>query len=158
MIRALMANCLQKMVLQVTDIRLCIASLQDPRAVELVDSMECELLAHDRRLRSHLDLKHASGLCGTWTSGEDPLKFLSCAFGRVHDHLSSLRSHACALGDPRTWELVTSLELGMLKSMRKLRLHLDIPYDWHERVDLRCDRPPGVHAEPAVARAKYTDS
>lgn len=154
MIRALMANCLQKMALQITDIRLCIAGLQDPRAVELVDGIECELMAHDRRLRSHLDLKHATGFCGTWTLGEDPLKFLSCAFGRIHDHLSSLRTHACTLGDPKTWELVTSLELGMLKSMRKLRLHLEIPYDWHERADLQCDHLPYADARPAVARAE----
>jgi hypothetical protein len=154
MTRALIANCLQKIGLQLTDIRLCIETLEDLRAAELVDGMECELLAHGRRLRSHLELRLPSSLSSTWTTDEDPLKFLSCAFGRVHDHLSSLRSHACSLADPRTWELVISLELGMLKAMRKLRLHLDIPYDGHEQADLHCDPAPRTNAQPAVAGAE----
>lgn len=133
MTRALTANCLDKILHRLADIRLCTASFSDPRAVELAETMEYLVLAHERHLRAHLDLKSRTGAgTSSWSAEQDGLKFLANAFDCVHDYLSSLRAHAASLGDPRTWELVTSLELCLLKSMRRLRLHLDIPYDSHE--------------------------
>jgi hypothetical protein len=133
MTRALMANCLHKILCRLGDIRACAASFQDPRAAELAETMEYLVRAHERHLRTHLDLKNRRDvLSPSWNEEQDGMMFLSNAFDRLHDHLSSLRAHAASLGDPRTWELVTSLELCLLKSLRKLRLHLGIPYDSHE--------------------------
>jgi hypothetical protein len=77
-----------------------------------------------------------NGNDATWKETLEPLRFLSDAFSRIHDHLSSLGFHASHLGDTHVAEVVKALELGLLKPMRRLRLHLEIPYDWHERVEL----------------------
>lgn len=136
MTRPLIANCLDKISAQLGDIRLCSESMDDPQACLLAENMEHVFLTDSERLRCHLDLKSNPRRCVLgWHGRQDPLRFLSDAFARVHDYLSSLRSHATSLGDPRTWELVTNLELGVLRFMRRLRLLLDIPYDWHERVE-----------------------
>jgi hypothetical protein len=37
------------------------------------------------------------------------------------------------LDDPAARKLFESMEFGLLAPMRRLRLHLDIPYDWHEQ-------------------------
>lgn len=136
MTRPLIANCLDKISAQLGDIRLCSESMDDPQARLLAENMERVFLADSERLRLHLDLKSnpRRGIL-VWHSSQDPLRFLSDAFARVHDYLSSLRSHATSMGDPTTWELVTNLQLGVLRFMRRLRLLLDIPYDWHERLE-----------------------
>jgi hypothetical protein len=59
-------------------------------------------------------------------------KLISNTFGKLHEHLSSLRSHVEALGDPEAMDRLEALEFGLLAPMRRLRLHLDIPYDWHD--------------------------
>ncbi|MBM3298856.1 MAG: hypothetical protein FJY85_02745 [Deltaproteobacteria bacterium] len=135
MTSALIANCLEKIANQVADIRLCVAALEDVEAQGFVETMEYELIAYERQLKSHLKVTRArNGYDTTWSATEDPFSFLSDAFSRIHDHLSSLRLHAVRLGDSYVLEVTKGLELGVLKPMRRLRLHLDIPYDWHERV------------------------
>jgi hypothetical protein len=59
-------------------------------------------------------------------------KLMSNSFNKLHEQLSVVRGHVEALGDPASIKLLESMEFGLLAPMRKLRLHLDIPYDWHE--------------------------
>ena len=59
-------------------------------------------------------------------------KLMSNAFNKLHEQLSVVRSHVEAMGDPHAAKLLESMEFGLLAPMRKLRLHLEIPYDWHE--------------------------
>ena len=59
-------------------------------------------------------------------------KLMSNSFNKLHEQLSLVRGHVEALGDPTSIRLLESMEFGLLAPMRKLRLHLDIPYDWHE--------------------------
>ncbi len=63
----------------------------------------------------------------------DHRKLISNAFNKMHDQLSIIRSRVELLDDPAAMNLVDSMEFGLLAPMRKLRLHLDIPYDWHDR-------------------------
>ncbi|MFC1834689.1 hypothetical protein ACFL2Q_08140 [Thermodesulfobacteriota bacterium] len=58
-------------------------------------------------------------------------KLLSNSFNKLHAQLSTIRSHVESLGDTSAMELLDSMEVGLLSPMRKLRLHLEIPYDWH---------------------------
>lgn len=135
MTQALIANCLEKMSHQLADIRLCVESLGDGDACLYVDSMEYEFAARGTKLTSRLNLRRSASRANpTWNETQHPLKFLSNAFSRIHDHLSSLRSHGTALEDSEVLDLIGGFELGVLKTMRKLRLHLNIPYDWHEKV------------------------
>jgi hypothetical protein len=64
---------------------------------------------------------------------EDPLKLISNAFNKLHEQLSIVRTHVEEMEDPVAWKLVESMELGLFAPMRKLRIHLDIPYDWHSK-------------------------
>ncbi|HMK34566.1 MAG TPA: hypothetical protein VK463_05840 [Desulfomonilaceae bacterium] len=63
----------------------------------------------------------------------DPRRLLSKSFDKLHEQLSLIRSHVEELNDPMARDLVGSMEFGLLAPMRKLRNHLDIPYDWHEK-------------------------
>jgi hypothetical protein len=68
--------------------------------------------------------------------GVNRRKLLSNSFNKLHEQLSVIRSHVDAMEDPQAEELLEGMELGLLAPLRKLRMHLDIPYDWHEqRVD-----------------------
>ena len=60
-------------------------------------------------------------------------KLLSNSFDKLHEQLSMLRSHVEAMDDPVARRHLESMEYGLLAPMRKLRLHLAIPYDWHEQ-------------------------
>ncbi|MEI7450281.1 MAG: hypothetical protein WCJ75_11720 [Desulfomonile sp.] len=60
-------------------------------------------------------------------------KLMSNSFNKMHEQLSLLRSHLETLGDREANALLDSMEFGLLAPMRKLRLKLDIPYDWHEQ-------------------------
>jgi hypothetical protein len=64
--------------------------------------------------------------------GVNHRKLMSNAFTKLHEHLSTVRSHVEALDDPEALKLLESMEFGLLAPMRRLRIHLDIPYDWHE--------------------------
>lgn len=66
-------------------------------------------------------------------SDTNTCKLMSNAFDKLHEHLSAVRAHVECLNDPTAQKLLDAMEFGMLAPMRKLRLHLDIPYDWHER-------------------------
>jgi hypothetical protein len=66
-------------------------------------------------------------------SGIDPRKLMSNAFDKLHEQLSVVRAHVETLEDPEAKKMFESMEFGLLAPMRRLRLHLDIPYDWHER-------------------------
>ncbi len=59
-------------------------------------------------------------------------RLISIAFDKLHEQLSALRTEVDCLDDPEAGKLVESMEFGLLAPMRKLRLHLDIPYDWHD--------------------------
>ncbi len=61
-------------------------------------------------------------------------KLISNSFNKLHEHLSTLRSHVEQLEDPVAMRFLESMDLGLLAPMRRLRIHLDIPYDWHDRV------------------------
>jgi len=63
----------------------------------------------------------------------DPRRLVSNAFDKLHEQLSMVRSHVDSLDDPVARRLFEAMEFGLLAPMRKLRLHLDIPYDWHEQ-------------------------
>jgi len=60
-------------------------------------------------------------------------KLMSNAFDKLHETLSAVRGHVETLEDPTAEKLFQAMEFGLLAPMRKLRLHLDIPYDWHEQ-------------------------
>jgi hypothetical protein len=59
-------------------------------------------------------------------------KLISNAFNKLHEQLSTVRSHVDALDDPVAAKFLESMEFGLLAPMRRLRVHLGIPYDWHE--------------------------
>jgi hypothetical protein len=63
----------------------------------------------------------------------DSRKLISNSFDKLHEQLSLIRSHVDDCHDPVAQKLVESMESGLLAPMRKLRSHLDIPYDWHEK-------------------------
>lgn len=60
-------------------------------------------------------------------------KLMSNSFNKLHEQLSLLRSHVDTLDDAESRRLLDSMEFGLLAPMRRLRLRLDIPYDWHEQ-------------------------
>ena len=60
-------------------------------------------------------------------------KLLSNSFNKLHEQLSIVRSHVESLDDPVARKFVESMEFGLFAPMRRLRTHLDIPYDWHEK-------------------------
>ncbi|MCX5861668.1 MAG: hypothetical protein WCG29_11730 [Desulfomonile sp.] len=60
-------------------------------------------------------------------------KLMSNSFNKLHEQLSLIRSHVDEINDPEARQLLNSMEFGMLAPMRRLRLRLDIPYDWHEQ-------------------------
>ncbi len=62
------------------------------------------------------------------------LKLISNTFSKLHEQLSSLRSHVEALDDQEAIKYLEPLEFGLLAPMRRLRRHLEIPYDWHDDV------------------------
>jgi hypothetical protein len=66
-------------------------------------------------------------------NGVNTCKLISNSFNKLHEQLSVVRSHVESLDDPVACRLLESLEFGLLAPMRKLRMHLDIPYDWHEK-------------------------
>jgi hypothetical protein len=59
-------------------------------------------------------------------------KLISNAFNKLHEQLSVVRAHVETLQDPTAQDLLESMEFGLLAPMRRLRVHLDIPYDWRE--------------------------
>jgi hypothetical protein len=61
-------------------------------------------------------------------------KLISNSFNKLHEHVSTLRSHVEQLEDPVALGFLESMELGLLAPMRRLRIHLDIPYDWHDKL------------------------
>jgi hypothetical protein len=65
-------------------------------------------------------------------SNQDTRKLISNSFNKLHEQLSVVRSHVESLDDPDARKLIESMEFGLLAPMRRLRLHLNIPYDWHE--------------------------
>jgi len=65
-------------------------------------------------------------------SNQDTRKLISNSFNKLHEQLSVVRSHVELLDDPDARKLLESMEFGLLAPMRRLRLHLNIPYDWHE--------------------------
>ena len=65
-------------------------------------------------------------------SNQDTRKLISNSFNKLHEQLSLVRSHVESLDDPDAQKLLESMEFGLLAPMRRLRLHLNIPYDWHE--------------------------
>jgi hypothetical protein len=60
-------------------------------------------------------------------------KLISNAFSKLHEQISLVRTHVEAMEDSAAEDLMEAMEIGLLAPMRKLRLRLDIPYDWHER-------------------------
>ena len=66
-------------------------------------------------------------------TGMNTCKLISNSFDKLHEQLSVVRSHVESLDDPVACKLLESLEFGLLAPMRKLRMHLGIPYDWHEK-------------------------
>ena len=67
----------------------------------------------------------------------NPRRLMSNSFNKLHEQLSSVRSHVESLDDPEATKLYEAMECGLLAPMRKLRLHLDIPYDWHAQRRLK---------------------
>jgi hypothetical protein len=63
----------------------------------------------------------------------DSRKLISNSFDKMHEQLSLIRAHVEECHDPVAQELVESMEFGLLAPMRRLRNHMDIPYDWHEK-------------------------
>jgi len=63
----------------------------------------------------------------------DSRKLISNSFDKLHEQISLIRSHVDESEDPVAQKLMESMEFGLLAPMRKLRNHLDIPYDWHEK-------------------------
>lgn len=61
-------------------------------------------------------------------------KLISNTFAKLHEQLSSLRYHVEALDDDDAIKRLDALEFGLLAPMRRLRLYLEIPYDWHDDV------------------------
>jgi len=62
----------------------------------------------------------------------DNRRLISHCFDKLHDQLSALRSHVESLRDPDATKLLEDMEFGLFAPMRKLRIHLNVPYDWHE--------------------------
>jgi hypothetical protein len=59
-------------------------------------------------------------------------QLISHAFDKMHEQLTVIRLHLDTLDDPEASRLFDAMERGLLVPLRKLRLHLEIPYDWHE--------------------------
>ena len=59
-------------------------------------------------------------------------RLISNCFDKMHEQLSLLRAHVEALDDPVAQSLLESMECGLFAPMRKLRIRLDVPYDWHD--------------------------
>jgi len=68
------------------------------------------------------------------------LKLMSNSFNKLHEQLSAIRRHLEQVNDPEAEKLFRSMEFGLLAPMRRLRRHLDIPYDWHEQKPIK-ERP-----------------
>ncbi len=68
-------------------------------------------------------------------------KLMSNSFNKLHEQLSLIRSHVDEINDPEARQLLNSMEFGMLAPMRRLRLRLDIPYDWHEQRSVKEGKP-----------------
>ncbi len=60
-------------------------------------------------------------------------KLVSHSFDKIHEQLSTMKMHIDSINDPEANDLLSKMESAVLGRMRKLRLHLDIPYDWHDR-------------------------
>ena len=58
-------------------------------------------------------------------------KLIAHSFDKLHEQLSVLRSHVEESDDPVARDFLQAMEFGLLSPMRKLRLHMNIPYDWH---------------------------
>ena len=76
------------------------------------------------------------------TTSVNHRKLLSNSFNKLHEQLSIMRSHLEAVGDPAALKHLESMEFGLFAPMRRLRLHLDIPYDWHEKRPLKGEAAP----------------
>jgi hypothetical protein len=58
---------------------------------------------------------------------------MSHAFNKLHEQISIVRAHVEALDDPEATEYLEAMEYGLFAPMRKLRVHLDVPYLWPEK-------------------------
>jgi hypothetical protein len=54
---------------------------------------------------------------------------LSDVFARIHDQLTMVREILEECGDETALQLLEQMESGTLLPMRRIRLHLDVPYD-----------------------------
>lgn len=59
-------------------------------------------------------------------------KLMSNSFNKLHEQISVVRCHVESLDDPEAKKLLESMEFGLFAPMRRLRTHLDIPYDWRD--------------------------
>ena len=62
----------------------------------------------------------------------EPRRLISNAFNKIHEQLSIVRSHIENLDSHEADKLMEAMDFGVLGPMRKMRLLLDIPYDWKE--------------------------
>ncbi len=62
----------------------------------------------------------------------DQRKLLSNAFDKIHEQMALLRSHLETSPDATARELLVNMECGLMAPMRRMRLHMDIPYSWSE--------------------------
>jgi len=62
-------------------------------------------------------------------------KLISRSFNKLHEQVSILRALVETIDDPEASEFLDSMEYGLFAPMRRLRVHLDIPYDWRDLKD-----------------------
>lgn len=66
-------------------------------------------------------------------ASKEKLKRVDTCFDRIHTTLRCLYEHIESLDDKEVQALYNKLECGTLAPMRRLRLHLGIPYNWQEQ-------------------------
>ncbi|MCA1961470.1 MAG: hypothetical protein LDL33_11820 [Desulfomonile sp.] len=62
-------------------------------------------------------------------------KLISRSFNKLHEQVSVLRALVEGIDDPEASEFLDAMEFGLFAPMRRLRMHLDIPYDWRDLKD-----------------------
>lgn len=70
-------------------------------------------------------------ISGPSTSDGEFVDIIADAFDKIHEHLYVINDFARRISNQYAAETVER-EIGLLKAMRALRLHLEIPYDLHE--------------------------
>ena len=68
-------------------------------------------------------------------ASKEKLKRVDTCFDRIHTTLRCLYEHIESLDDKEVKDLFNKLECGTLAPMRRLRLHLGIPYNWQENTE-----------------------